>query len=117
MRKYFRAGNQPLKDLLLFGLKKDSTNFELLCDLAFFHEFKNILPELVEHFTNACQQETDLQKFSELAQEFYHTVIGDGYDAMLALENIFDEVSDKSKVIDFLINEFNEQGNSEPVDF
>lgn len=105
IRKYFRAGNPRLKDLLLHGLEKDAANLEHLCDLTFFHEFNNILPELIEHFTKACRLETDPQKFSELAQEFYYSVIEDGYDSLSALRNIFDEESDKRKIVDFLTTE------------
>ena len=111
IRKYFRCGNDRLKRLIILGLEKDSTSIELLSDLAFFHEFNNILPELIEHFTKACQLETDVQKFSELAQEFYYSVIEDGYDALQALKNIFGEESDKRKIIDFLISELKTQDN------
>lgn len=112
IRKYFRAGNLHLKKLLLYGLAQDPINLEHLSDLAFFHEFNNILPELVEHFTEACQLETDLQKFSELAQDFFYAVAEDGYDALLVLRNLFDMESDKRKIIDFLINKVksNDQG-------
>lgn len=60
IRKYFRAGNQPLKQLILSGLQSDPTNLECLADLAFFHEFNDILPELVEYFIRACLLETNL---------------------------------------------------------
>ena len=105
IRKFFRAGNSRLKNLIIHGLKKDPTNIELLSDLAFFHEFNNILPELIEQFTKACKLETDLQKFSELAQEFYYGVIEDGYDALQALRHIFNVGSDKRKIVDFLLSE------------
>jgi hypothetical protein len=63
---------------------------EHLCDLALFHEFNNILCELIERFTNACQQKTDLQKFSKLAQEFYYGVTGGGFNALQPLRNTLD---------------------------
>lgn len=109
IRKYFRAGNQQLKNLLLYGLEKDPTNPDFLSDLSFFHEFSNMLPELIDHYMRACRMENDLQKFSELVQNFYYGTIEDGYDALQTLRNFFDEESDKRKIIDFLISEHKTQ--------
>ena len=66
IRKYFKAANQRLKDLLLFGLDQDPINMDLLNDLSFFHEFRNILEELVNRFISACRQEKNLLNFSEI---------------------------------------------------
>ena len=116
IRKYFRAVNPHLKALILFGLKNDPTNFDILTDLIFFHEFERSLPELIEHLTRACRLEDDLQKFSEIAKEFHYSTQWDGYNALYALRDMFDEDSDKRKIVDFLISEQNNQ-NQEDIDF
>lgn len=105
IRKYFRARNPSLKALILLGLQNAPTNFDLLTDLILFNEFDRNLPELIEHLTNACRLEDDLQKFSEIALEFYFCTRQDNYNALAALKEIFDKDSDKGKVIDFLISE------------
>ena len=91
IRKYFRSGNTHLKNLILYGLKNNPTSFDFLTDLMFFHEFESNLPELINYFTKACRLEDDLQKFSELATEFYYGTNADGYEALYALRKIFDE--------------------------
>jgi len=115
IRKYFRAANPHLKALILFGLKKDPTNFDILTDFIFFHEFGRNLSELIEHLTRACLLEDDRQKFSEIAQEFHYSTQSDGYNALSALRDMFDENSDKRKIIDFLINEQNYQNQEDLV--
>jgi hypothetical protein len=105
IRKYFRAANQPLKKLILAGLENDPTNLDLLTDLIFFHEFERNLPELITHLTKACRLEDDPQRFSAIAREFYYGTQADGYHALAALQEIFDEDSDKRKIVDFLISE------------
>jgi hypothetical protein len=105
IRRYFRAANQPLKKLILAGLENDSTNLDLLIDLIFFHEFERNLPELITHLTKACRLEDDPQRFSDIAREFYHGTLADGYHALAALQEIFDKDSDKWKIIDYLISE------------
>ena len=105
IRKYYRGANPHLKTLILFGLKHDPTNFDLLTDFIYFHEFERNLPELIERLTLACRQVDDLQTFSEIALEFYYSTQPDGYDALYALRDIFDTGSDKRKIIDFLISE------------
>jgi hypothetical protein len=115
IRKYFRAANPHLKALILFGLKNEPTNFDILTDLIFFHEFERNLPELIEHLTTACRLEDDQQKFSEIALEFYYSTMSDGYNALHALRDMFDEHSDKRKIIDFLISEQNDQEQEDIV--
>ncbi|MEA2083826.1 MAG: hypothetical protein U9O82_06200 [Thermodesulfobacteriota bacterium] len=117
IRKYFRCGNDRLKDLIILRVEKDPTNPYFLSDLAFFHEFSNMLPELIDRYAQACQLEEDLQKFSELAQNFYYGTLEDNYDALQALRNLFNEESDKRKIIDFLISEHKIQGNQEVISF
>ncbi len=105
IRRYFRAGSPPLKSLILAGLERQPTDIDLLCDLALFHEFNPMLNELVNYFTTACRLEEDLQKFAEIVEEFYAGTTVDGYDALLALREIFDSESDKGKVLVFLASE------------
>lgn len=105
IRKYFRAANQHLKKLILFGLECDPTDLDLLTNLVFFNEFDRNLPELIEHFIRACKLVDDLQAFAEIAREFEYSTQEDGYHALAALQDVFDGGSDKRKVIDFLVNE------------
>jgi hypothetical protein len=116
IRRYFRAANPPLKKLILAGLENDPTNLDLLTDLIFFHEFERNLPELITHLTRACQLEDDLQRFSEIALEFYYGTQADGYHALAALQEIFAEGSDKRKIIDYLISEA-ASGGQEEIEF
>lgn len=116
IRKYFRAANQPLKKLILAGLENDPTNIDLLTDLIFFHEFERNLPELTTHLTKACRIEDDPQRFSDIAREFYHGTQADDYHALAALQEIFDEDSDKRKIVDFLISEAT-NNNQEEIEF
>ena len=56
-RKYFKGGNENLKRLIISGLKRSPADIGLLSDLAFFHEFKNILGELIGYYLIACDHE------------------------------------------------------------
>jgi len=111
-RKYFRIANQNLKALLLYCLDRYPTRTDLLADLAYFHEFENILTLLIEYFILACEKETDMEKFTELAQDFYYSTNPDGYEALLALQDIFEPGTDKRKIVDFLITEEDETDDS-----
>ncbi|MDD3619669.1 MAG: hypothetical protein PHX57_09790 [Desulfobulbaceae bacterium] len=105
IRRYFRAANQPLKKLILSGRENDPTNLDLLADLIFFYEFERKLQELITHLTKACRLKDDLPRFFDKEREFYHRTRADGYNALAALLEIFDEDSDKRKIVDFLISE------------
>jgi len=105
VRKYFKQANQILKSLILYGLENHPARIDLLSDLAYFHEFENMLSSLVNYFTRACMNEMNLDTFTELAQEFYYATIPDGYDAFYALRDLFEPNTDKRKIIDFLIQE------------
>lgn len=105
MRKYFRAANQNLKALILYGLDHYPARLNLLSDLAFFHEFENILGTLIFYYMRACKNEMNLAMFTELAQDFYYAATEDGYDALIALKEVFEPYTEKRKIIDFLINE------------
>jgi hypothetical protein len=105
IRRYFKQANQNLKALILYGLEKYPGRLDLLSDLAFFHEFENVLSKLISHYTEACIKQADLNTFSELAQDFYYATYPDGYDAYAALKELFGPDSDQRKIIDFLITE------------
>jgi hypothetical protein len=55
IRKYFKQGNDRLKELLLAGLKRQPTDITFLGDLCFFHSHKNILSTLMGAFP-ICQR-------------------------------------------------------------
>jgi len=105
IRKYFKTANQNLKALLLYGLDNYPARIDLLSDLAFFHEYENILTTLIKYYTRACIDQNNLDTFSELAKEFYYSTIPDDYDAYYALRELLEPGSDKRKIIDFLIAE------------
>jgi len=103
IRRYYKQGNPYLKDLLLFGLKKDPTNLGLIDDLSFFHQHKNILKELIQVYLLACMEEKDLGKFEELTLSFYYGTDPDGYDALHELSQRFGPYSEKGTVITRII--------------
>lgn len=112
IRKYFKSANQNLKALLLYGLDRFPGRLDLLDDLAFFHEFENILSTLIIYYTRACVDQENLQTFGDLARDFYCVTFPDGYDALYALRELFEPGSDKRKVIDFLVSEEKESAKS-----
>jgi hypothetical protein len=71
IRKYFKNANQNLKTLILYGLDHYPGRVDLLSDLAYFHEFENILSILITYYTQACVDQENLETFSKLAQDFY----------------------------------------------
>jgi hypothetical protein len=105
VRKYFRKANSNLKALILFGLDQRPTSIDLLSDLAYFHEYENVLRELIARYTFACEKEDDLSKLNEIARDFYHATIPDGYDAVHALRELFSSNTQKRESIEFLIAE------------
>jgi len=118
IRKYFKKANQNLKSLLLYGLDHYPARIDLLSDLAYFHEFENILSTLINYFTRTCMNEMNLETFAELAQDFYYATISDGYEALYALRDLFGPNTNKRKIIDFLIQEEEELGgSSSPIEF
>ena len=94
-RKYFKSGNENLKRLIISGLKRSPAAIGLLSDLAFFHEFKNILSELIEYYLIACDHEQNLQNFEKLALQFYYDTDPDGFDALYELSEKYRPDSDK----------------------
>ena len=119
IRKYYRAANRNLKSLLLYGLDNYPGRIDLLSDLAFFHEFENILTILITRYTQACIEQENLETFSELAKDFYYSTSPDGYEAYYALRALFEPETDKRKIIDYLIaeDEEAEKRASQPIEF
>jgi len=105
IRKYFKEANHKLKALILYGLDHYPSRIDLLSDLAYFHEFENILSLLITYYTRACVNEEDLETFTELVQDFYYTTNPDGYEALFALRELFELHTEKRKIIDFFISE------------
>jgi len=105
IRKYFRKANKNLKALLIYGIDKYPARIDLLSDLAFFHEFENILTLLTKYFTEACIKQGNLETFTGLAKEFYYSTHPNGYDAYYALQEIFEPGTEKRMVVDSLIAE------------
>jgi len=98
-RRYFKRGNDNLKQLLLYGLEKHPTGIGLLSDLAYYHEFRNVLEELIEAYLWACAKENDMDSFSELVMSFYLDTEPDGFDALYELEQVCSPGSRKWQVI------------------
>ncbi len=116
-RKYFKQANKNLLSLILHGLHHYPALDELLSDLAYFHEFQNILSTLIESYTVACDLQDNLEAFSELAMGFYYATVADGYDALYALNERYPVGNEKREVIDFL-NEIEDAGvDEEDVEF
>ena len=105
IRKYFKKANQKLKALLLYGLDHYPGRIDLLSDLAFFHEFENILSTLISYYTRACVDQQNLETFSELAKDFYYSTSPDSYEALHALRELFEPDTEKRSIIEFMISE------------
>jgi len=104
IRKYFKQANPNLKSLLIYGLDNHPGRIDLLDDLAFFHEFENILSLLIKYYTQACDRQANLSTFTELAQDFYYATNPDGYEAYYALQELFARGTNKRTIIDSLIS-------------
>jgi hypothetical protein len=115
-RKYFKSGNKNLLSMILYGLHLFPVSDELLSDLVFFHENNGILQVVIDHYMTACENQENLETFSNLIMEFYYATAPDGYDALYALKEKFTIGSDKRKIIDFL-NEIEDAGVDEEDDY
>jgi len=104
-RKYFKSGNERLRLLLLYGLAKNTTDTDLLNDLTFFHEFRNMLSMLIRMYLKASEEEQDIDRFKEIAEDFYYAAEPDGYDALQELEQRFPSDSAKGEVVRKLIQD------------
>ena len=101
IRKYFRRANPHLKALLLKALAANPTDADLLDDLSYFSEFDSMLGELIQFYTDACIKETDMDRFSLLAQDFHMNTFDQGFDALHELTTIF-QSSIKGAVVQHL---------------
>lgn len=99
IRKYFRKGNDNLRRLLMLGLERKPHDIGLLNDLGFFHEFRNILGDLIRFYLKACEEEQDISNFEELVLSFYYDTEPDGFDALYELEQHIAPGSDKAKIV------------------
>jgi len=108
IRPFFKEANQNLKSFIVYGLEHYPGRIDLLSDLAFFHEFENILRLLITYYTRACVTQSNLETFTELAWDFYYSTNPDGYEALYALKELFDHDTEKRKTIDSLIAETDE---------
>ncbi len=84
-RRYFRKGDAQLKQLLLFGLKQESTSRPLLADFSFFSVFAMDLRTFISVYTQAALDSESLDEFEDIARDFDHMAIEYDYDAYLAL--------------------------------
>lgn len=109
IRKYYRAANPNLKSLLFYGLDNYPGRIDLLADLSFFHEYENILADLITYYTRECLAQANLETFTELARDFYYATNLDGFEAYHALREQLELDSDKMEIIDFLIAEDEEK--------
>jgi hypothetical protein len=118
IRRYFKQANENLKALLLYGLENYPCRIDLLSDLSFFHEFGNVLSDLITHYIKACLEQGNLETFSALAKDFYYFTNPDGYEAYYALQDLFEPNTEKRKIIDSLIKEEEEteQKASQSID-
>jgi hypothetical protein len=105
IRKYYKKANKNLKSLLLYGLNNYPGRIDLLSDLAFFHEFENILSILINYYTQACINQGNLDTFSKLAKDFYYSTNPDGYEAYYALRELFEPGTEKRKIVEFQISD------------
>jgi len=116
-RRYFKKGNDRLKKLLMYGLDKHPTEIGLLSDLAYYHEFRNVLGELIEAYLMACERENDLDKFSQMAMSFYLDTEPDGFDAFHELEQVYRPGSGKWDVIQSVRKILESESLPEDIEF
>jgi hypothetical protein len=117
IRRYFKEANRNLKALILYGLEHYPGRIDLLSDLAYFHEFENMLSTVIKYYTRACVEQENLQTFGELAREFYWATNPDGYEALHALRELCEPHREKRTVIDFLIEEMEAEEFEAVIDF
>ncbi len=114
LRKYFKSANANLLAMITHGLELDPLSEELLSDLAYFHEFQNQLNLLIKYYSQACEKQENIGAFSELAKNFYNAVLPDGFNAYYALRDLFDNGTDKRKIVDFFV-EVSEQAEDDAM--
>jgi hypothetical protein len=116
IRKYFKQANPNLKAILLRGLLANPTDLDLLDDLSYFSEFDSILGELINFYTDACLKETDMERFSLLARDFFMNTCDHGYDALHELTTLF-QSGTKRAVIQHLSETIDDHDGLESIPF
>jgi len=116
-RRYFKKGNDRLKELLMYGLDKHPTEIGLLSDLAYYHEFRNVLGELIEAYLTACGRENDPERLIQLVMSFYLDTEPDGFDALHELEQVCSPGSWKWKVIQTVRKQLESDPEPEDIEF
>ena len=116
IRKYFKRANPNLKAILLKGLAANPTDLDLLDDLSYFSEFDSMLGELIHLYTDACVRETDMERFSLLAQDFHMNTYDQGFDALYELNTIFHSGT-KGAVVQHLSETIDDYQNAEGIPF
>lgn len=116
-RRYFKKGNSRVKELLMFGLEKHPTDIGLLSDLAYYHEFHNLLGELIEAYLTACGRENDPERLIQLVMSFYLDTEPDGFDALHELEQACSPGSWKWKVIQTVRKQLESESEPEDIEF
>jgi len=100
VRKYFKTGNAQLLHLLVSGLSNLPTEKLLLSGLGYFHEHRNILSQMISSYTDACEKETDIERFEDLCVDFINDTDADGYNAIAELTSIFNDNRKKLEVLE-----------------
>jgi hypothetical protein len=116
VRKYFKKANPHLKAILLRALELNPTDVDLLDDLSYFSEFDSMLGELICFYTDACMKETNMERFSLLAQDFHMNTCEHGYDALQELVALFPS-GVKGAVIQHLWEAIEEHEGPEGIPF
>jgi len=116
IRKYFKQAHPNLKAILLNGLAANPTDLDLLDDLSYFSEFDSMLGELIHFYTDACLKESDIERFSLLAQDFHMNTYEQGYDALHELVTIF-QSSTKGAVVQQLSETIDDFEGAEDIPF
>lgn len=115
-RKYFKSGNRQLLSLLLHGLHLYPVLDELLCDLAFYHEFQPVLQHVVDNYLIACEKQANIEVFGGFVLDFYYATAMVGYDAFHELRNRHHQGTSKRAVIDFL-SEIESSNKNQSIEF
>ena len=106
-RRYFRDGNRQLKNLIIHGLRINPTDRNMLANISFFHIHCPILKEIIELYTKACLEAPDNEVFEDIVFEFDDVTRYSGYDAILALSELFKEDDEKVALLQKIICERN----------
>ena len=113
--KYFRSGNQYLKQLLLLAINTEPANRDLLLALAYFHENTDIIAKLLDSYTNTFTLENDLEKFELLVKDFLFTGCLDEEDTFEFLTASVFTSTEKLMIVERMISEF--QSLEEDIEF